>query len=58
MGVIMAVKKQPILAKEDFEQALITLRLSVSEVSRETGIPRHIVTGCVCGVVVLTDLPH
>ena len=40
----MSIKQKPILTKEDFEQALITLRLSVSEVSRETGIPRHIVS--------------
>jgi len=40
----MAIKQQPILTKEDFEAALVTLRLSVSEVSRETGIPRHIVS--------------
>lgn len=40
----MAIKKQSVLTKEDFEEALIELRLSVSEVSRETGIPRHIVS--------------
>lgn len=40
----MAIKKQAALTKEDFEEALITLRLSVSEVSRESGIPRHIVS--------------
>ncbi len=40
----MAIKKQSILTKEDFEAALVELRLSVSEVSRETGIPRHIVS--------------
>lgn len=40
----MAIKKQPALTKEDFEQAIVTLRLSVSEVSRESGIPRHIVS--------------
>ena len=40
----MAIKKQPVLTKEDFESALVTLRLSVSEVSRETGIPRHVVS--------------
>ncbi|MDO8892373.1 MAG: hypothetical protein Q8N54_00345 [Sulfurimicrobium sp.] len=40
----MAIKKQPVLTKEDFEAALIELRLSVSEVSRETGLPRHIVS--------------
>ena len=37
----MAIKQQPIITKADFEAALITLRLSVSEVSRESGIPRH-----------------
>lgn len=40
----MAVKQQPVLTKQDFEAALVTLRLSVSEVSRESGIPRHIVS--------------
>lgn len=40
----MAIKKQPILTKEDFEAALVTLRLSVSEVSRESGLPRHIIS--------------
>lgn len=40
----MAIKKQPVLTKDDFEQALIALRLSVSEVARETGIPRHVVS--------------
>ena len=40
----MAVKQQPVLTKKDFEQAIVTQRLSVSEVSRETGIPRHIVS--------------
>lgn len=40
----MAVRKQPILTKQDFETALVTLRLSVSEVARETGIPRHVVS--------------
>lgn len=40
----MAIKQQPILTKEDFEAAVVTRRLSVSEVSRETGIPRHIVS--------------
>ena len=40
----MAIKKQTALTKGDFEAALITLRLSVSEVSRESGIPRHIVS--------------
>jgi hypothetical protein len=40
----MAIKQQPVLTKEDFEAALVTLRLSVSEVSRESGIPRHVVS--------------
>lgn len=40
----MAIKKQTVLTKDDFEAALVELRLSVSEVSRETGIPRHIVS--------------
>jgi len=40
----MAVKQQPVLTKKDFEAALVTLRLSVSEVARETGIPRHVVS--------------
>jgi hypothetical protein len=40
----MAIKSNQPLAKEDFEEALVTLRISVSEVSRETGIPRHIVS--------------
>lgn len=40
----MAVKQNQPLTKEDLEQAIITHRLSVSEVSRETGIPRHIVS--------------
>jgi len=40
----MAIKQQPVLTKDDFEAALVTLRLSVSEVSRETEIPRNIVS--------------
>lgn len=40
----MAIKQQQPLSKEDFEAALVTHRLSVSEVSRESGIPRHIVS--------------
>ena len=40
----MAIKQQPALTKADFEAALVTLRLSVSEVSRESGIPRHVVS--------------
>lgn len=37
----MAIKNQAVLTKEDFDAALVTLRSSVSEVSRESGIPRH-----------------
>lgn len=40
----MAIKPQHTLTKEDFETALVTHRLSVSEVARETGIPRHILS--------------
>lgn len=40
----MAIKPQHTLTKEDFEAALVTLRLSVSEVARETEIPRHVVS--------------
>lgn len=40
----MAIKQQQTLTKDDFEAALVTLRLSVSEVSRESGIPRHVVS--------------
>lgn len=40
----MAIKQATTLTKEDFEEAIVTLRLSVSEVSRESGIPRHIVS--------------
>lgn len=40
----MAIKQATTLTKEDFEEAIVILRLSVSEVSRETGIPRHIVS--------------
>jgi hypothetical protein len=43
-GAVMAIKQQSTLTKEDFEAALVTLRLSVSEVSRESGIPRHVVS--------------
>jgi hypothetical protein len=38
------IKRTQPITKEDFEAALVTLRLSVSEVSRESGIPRHIVS--------------
>lgn len=40
----MAIKQNHTLTKEDFEAALVTQRLSVSEVARESGIPRHIVS--------------
>lgn len=40
----MAIKQQHTLTKEDFEAALVSRRLSISEVARETGIPRHIVS--------------
>ncbi len=40
----MAIKQQHTLTKEDFEAALVSQRLSISEVARETGIPRHIVS--------------
>jgi len=40
----MAIKQNQPLTKGDFEAALVTQRLSVSEVARETGIPRHIVS--------------
>lgn len=40
----MAVKQKRAVTKTDFETALVTHRLSVSEVSRVTGIPRHIVS--------------
>lgn len=40
----MAIKQQPVLSKEDFEAALVTLHLSVSEVARETEVPRHVVS--------------
>ena len=40
----MAIKPKRPLTKEDFEAALVTQRLSVSEVARATGLPRHIVS--------------
>lgn len=40
----MAIKQNHVITKDDFETALVTQRLSVSEVARETGIPRHIVS--------------
>jgi hypothetical protein len=44
METIMAIKQNYTLTKDDFEAALVSQRLSVSEVSRESGIPRHIVS--------------
>jgi hypothetical protein len=44
METFMAIKQQSALTKGDFEQAIVTLRLSVSEVSRESNIPRHVVS--------------
>lgn len=40
----MAIKKTVLLSKEDFESALVELRLSVSEVARETGLPRQYIS--------------
>jgi len=40
----MAIKQNQPITKEDFEQALVTYRLSVSEIARNTGIPRHVVS--------------
>lgn len=40
----MAIKKTVVLSKEDFETSLVELRLSVSEVARETGIPRQYIS--------------
>jgi hypothetical protein len=40
----MAIKQQHPLTKEDFEAALTSQRLSISQVARDTGIPRHIVS--------------
>ncbi len=37
----MPIKKTPILSKEDFEEAIVSLRLSISELARETAIPRQ-----------------
>lgn len=36
----MAIKHPNILTRQDFDQAMVHLRLNISEVSRETGIPR------------------
>lgn len=40
----MAIKQQQPITKSDFEAALVSQRLSISQVARETGIPRHIVS--------------
>lgn len=40
----MAIKQQHALTKGDFEAALVTQRLSISQVARDTGIPRHVVS--------------
>jgi hypothetical protein len=40
----MAITKTVLLSKEDFETALVELRLSVSEMARETGIPRQYIS--------------
>lgn len=36
----MAIKKAEILSRADFDEAVVTLRLNVSEIAKETGIPR------------------
>lgn len=36
----MAIKQQQILTRQEFDQAMVHLRLNISEVSRETSIPR------------------
>ncbi len=36
----MAIKQPNILTRQEFDQAMVHLRLNVSEVSRETSIPR------------------
>ena len=40
----MAIKAPSTLSKEDFNAALVTLRSNVSEVSRDTGVPRHLLS--------------
>lgn len=40
----MAIKKTVLLSKEDFENALVELRLSVSEIARVTGLPRQYIS--------------
>ncbi len=36
----MVIKKAEILSRADFDEAVVTLRLNVSEIAKETGIPR------------------
>lgn len=36
----MAIKQDHILTRQEFDEAVVRLRLSVSEVSKDTGIPR------------------
>lgn len=36
----MAIKQHQILTRQEFDQAMVHLRLNISEVSRETSIPR------------------
>lgn len=40
----MAIKTLATLSKKDFDAALVTLRSNISEVSRDTGIPRHLLS--------------
>ena len=40
----MAIKQPKILSRQDFDQAIIRLRLSVSEVAKETNVPRAYLT--------------
>lgn len=36
----MPIKQTPILTRQEFDEALVRLRLTISEVSKDTGIPR------------------
>src|SRR5882672_6584719 len=36
----MAIKKTEVLSRADFDEAVVKLRLNVSEVAKETGVPR------------------
>lgn len=36
----MTIKQNHILTRQDFDQAMVSLRLNISEVSRDTGVPR------------------